>query len=295
MAYIRRNSPMKHETLKELRAKAKARGLKGYSKLTKEELIARIGDLRRAIGTSPVPRPSSPRGKATPAKSTTKSKSAKRSSEPANPGLAASPSSVDDVVTEELVESAKYTLHPARVLTSVTSPDLGEEIDRLPVIHEPMVCLLAQKPGVLHAYWSLPPGEAQPDVDYKLRLYRTDVDGSAVHEEIAIRNVQGNYYFHVSENTHGHAMAVQLGYYEDGQFVATRGRSSARLPSLYASSRTDHRWWISDEDFARLYQRAGGQITPANRYGWSASISSASAPPPPPDKQMSWPGGPGSS
>ncbi len=40
---------------------------------------------------------------------------------------------------------------------AVTAADLGEDIDNLPPVTEATLCLLPQKPGVLHGYWVIPP------------------------------------------------------------------------------------------------------------------------------------------
>jgi len=77
-------------------------------------------------------------------------------SSPVPPTTALAQSSTD---VEQRVESAKYAFAPPG--TNVQEPtyaaDLGEDIERLPEIRESVLCLLPQKPGVLHGYWVLPP------------------------------------------------------------------------------------------------------------------------------------------
>lgn len=197
---------------------------------------------------------------------------------------------------EERVEGAKYALRPNGTPAPQPPVDLGEDIDRLPALTEPALCLLSQKPGVLYAYWLLPPGESDRS-DYKLRLCRSTAEALQVYEEIPVPVERGGWYFQVPENVGGLEVFVQLGYYQDGKFIAAQWQSTARLPSLYASTRTDHRWWISDEDFARMYAAGGGVVAGARRYGWSGSTSSPAAAPGAPsspqsqtEKRMTWPG-----
>lgn len=296
---------MKDETLKELRARAKARGVKGYSKLAKDELLRLIGDVAKTAAVS-----TTKNAAATPSKSADKSAATKRVAAGGKKKPTVKPSRAEEPAkelppassanafeqTEQLVESAKYALSMAGPAASAPPPDLGEDIDNLPALTEAMVCLLPQKPGILHAYWHLPAGTTERD-DYKLRLYRFVSETPEVYDEVPVQNIRGNHYFHVPENARGQEMAAQLGYYEAEKFIPARGQSVARLPTLYASTRTDHRWWVSDKEFAEMYQRAGGVVTPANRFGWSGSSSSSPGPSSSPgsSEQFSWPGSASSS
>lgn len=301
---------MKDETVKELREQAKARGIKGYSKLTKDQLVEllsapasapkaptpRTRETERRARTRPKPglketKPTEtvarPAKAAKPAAAATVTASATAHTPPHQPA----PASAGNGTDELLVEDAKYALRPYGEPAPPPPADLGEDIERLPALTEPMVCLLAQKPGVLYAYWLLPPGEAAQHESYRLRLCRAVTDGLEVYDEIEVRQDRGSWYFHVPAPAAGHDVLVQLGYYREGQFVSAQGQSMARLPSLYASSRTDHRWWISEDDFARMYQRAGGIVTGAHRYSWDASSSSLAGAPGAPAERMVWPGG----
>jgi hypothetical protein len=184
------------------------------------------------------------------------------------------------------VERTKYASRPNGRAPYEEFTDLGEDIDRLPALNDAVVCLLSQKPGVLHAYWLLPDDDAGDRNEYRLRLSR--VAGTAVEicEEVAVPTRLGSWYFHVADTNN---MLLQLGYYRDGQFVAARGRSVAQLPSFYASTHTDERWWISEADFMRMYLRAGGFVS-AGRFGWNASIGSPGAAAAP-GERLAWPGG----
>lgn len=300
---------MKRKTVKELRAAAKARGIKGYSKLSKEALIralaagepaaADVADARareRTAGDAGRTR-SDPRADAAP-----EAGPAARSGAPspeARGGAAAAPSAPVPpepgfASTEQLVEDAKYALRPPGGPTLPVLTDLDEDIERLPELTEPAVVLLPQKPGILHAYWVLPPGETARRGPHALRLCAARGDDVDVREEVPVRAERGTWYFHVpAESTDDGAMLVQLGYYENGRFVSALGRSHARLPSLYASTRTDRRWWIDEAEFTRMYLRAGGFVAPARRFGWAASIGSP-APGIGPGEHFAWPGGVGS-
>ncbi len=298
---------MKDKTLKELRELAKARGLRGYSKLTKEELTrvleqksedtrtpaaAVAGRTRTAKTSRARAQTTPPEGPATAADTAAVAglpSVPPAESLPAVEPAVMPPPSMPYASTEELVEGAKYALRPNGVRLARPVADLNEDIDRLPPLVEPLVCLLPQKPGILHAYWILPPGETASG-DYKLRLCRNAAGALEVCEEVPVRAERGNWYFHIPERVAEGELWVQLGYYQDGTFRSARGRSIARLPSLYASARTDERWWVDERDFTQMYLRAGGFVTPARRFAWAASIGSPVAPPPS-EQRLVWPGG----
>lgn len=282
------DATLQRKTLKELQVLAKTRGLKRYSRLTKEQLVRLLSE-SAADATSATRR----------ARKTRSAESAEATAPiPAQPtppaASAAAPAGVRSPApatetgpSEEWVERSKYASRPNGRAPSETFTDLGEDIDRLPTLSESVVCLLSQKPGVLHAYWVLPPEESGAPTEYRLRLCRGTGATADVCEEVTVPARQGNWYFHVADARN---WELQLGYYRDGRFVAARGRSIAQLPSLYASSRTDERWWISEADFARMYLRGGGFVA-AGRFGWNASIGSPTGAPPGPVERLGWPGG----
>jgi Rho termination factor, N-terminal domain len=289
---------LRSKTLRELQALAKTRGLKRYSKLTKEQLT-RL--LVQAVTPTTTGRTKKPRTRksartvqsTTPAKSPTAPLRSLERIESASTAVAppsSTASSAPVSATEEWVEQTKYASRPNGRAPAESMTDLGEDIDRLPPLDEPVVCLLSQKPGVLHAYWVLPSGDEGARNDYKLRLCRISNDAVEIFEEVAVQARVGSWYFHVSGANN---MQVQIGYYQDGRFVAARGRSVAQLPSLYASTRTDERWWVSDADFMRMYLRAGGFAT-ADRFGWKASVGSPGGAPSS-GERLTWPGGVSSS
>ncbi|MCR4300011.1 MAG: hypothetical protein NUV51_00165 [Sulfuricaulis sp.] len=178
-------------------------------------------------------------------------------------------------VDEEQVESAKYaTVLPGTTVPRADTADLNEDIDNLPPVTEPTLCLLPQKPGVLHGYWIVPPNSIPTPRSLKLRLGRITRDVFEIIIEMALPDARGRWYFHLDEAADVGAVYLQLGYYEPGgRFVTATRRGIARIPSLYASDRTDRLWWVSEEQFSAMYRRAGGYVR-GPRLGWAASISS---------------------
>jgi hypothetical protein len=307
---------MTTKTLTELRAQARARGLKGFSKISRRELehlLTGSGSRKPAAAKKPEKTTTTKRISATkskaaraPAKSTLtlgKKKPAAthaRTTAPAAVPRAPVPQWewAGDIsrqsTEEEQVESAKYaTALPGSVTPrAVVATDLGEDIDNLPPVTEAALCLLPQKPGVLHGYWVIPPNTVPNSRSLKLRLGRIVGDAFEIVEEISLPHERGHWYFHLDESADTGAIYLQLGYYEpNGNFVTATRRGIARIPSLHASERTDRLWWVSEKQFRAMYRRAGG-IVRAGRLGWAASISSpGGAVPAPSSERLAWPGG----
>lgn len=280
---------MVSKTIAELRALAKSRGLKGYSKLS-------IAELQRALAQPNKPAASKAK-KSKPAMKKTAAKPAARAarrpptkktavrparvpavpaSAPEEPAVNLMPGAARLSSDEERVEDAKYAVTPRGIAVSLrpSVTDLGEDIERLPVLREPALCLLPQKPGVLHAYWVLEPGAATRQPGMKLRLCRIADDTLHVMQEIPLPGERGHWYFHIDDQSEPGGFYAHLGYYRDtGEFVTAIHRGIARIPGLYASGRTDRQWWISDQKFREMYLRAGGFVTGA-QLGWTASIGS---------------------
>lgn len=303
---------MPTKNLKELRALARSRGLRGYSRLSRADLEKLLysgsGQKPRVAEKTLKPATTAPAAK-------TKSKSAlsRAKSAPVNitkktrPDVAPAPAVTrpapaatpkwewaGDVqrqsADEEQIESAKFAVvPPGSAAPRAETMDLNEDIDNLPPVTEPTLCLLPQKPGVLHGYWALPPDSAARGRSFKLRLGRIARDVFEIIDEIAIPRERGRWYFHVDESTDTGEVYLQLGHYEpDGRFVIATRRGIARIPSLYASQRTDRLWWVSEEQFRAMYRRAGGRVH-GSRLGWSASISSPGGAPS--SERLAWPGG----
>jgi hypothetical protein len=307
---------MPRKTLKELHARARSLGLRGYSKLRRAELekiLARQTASRpavaektakadpkkpmravRAAAKSAVPKPAAAR---------TKKKRPAPTVRPAAPVVVTPTAAVPkwewasdtrrQSADEEQVESAKYAVvPPGAPAPRAEAADLDEDIDRLPPVDEPMLCLLPQKPGVLHGYWIVPAGATPPARTLKLRLGRISGDAFELFDEITLPHARGHWYFHVHDAVDNGAVYLQLGYYEPGgNFVTATRRGVARLPSLRASDRTDRLWWVSEEQFRAMYRRAGGYVQ-GPRLGWAASIGSPGrAPGAPFSERLAWPGG----
>lgn len=292
---------MATKTLKQLRELAKKAGVKGYSKLTKSDLEKKLGQrgtaapakstgtpmrAKKPIAPTTTKRPASAKTTTTPPRTAT----------PVDPANAwwqpASATTQTSAATEERIESAKYTSRQSGIDTPppMTLTDLGEDIEHLPTLHRSTLVLLPQKPGVLHAYWALAPGAA-PDPALQLRLCRTGNGALDVYQEAAVSTSRGHYYFHVPENFANDEVVVQLGYYRGNEFVSAVDRGVARIPSLYASARTDRWWWISEADFQRMYLRSGGELR-GRGLRWAGSISSPGGPTAQPrEQQLAWPGG----
>jgi len=302
---------MPTKNLKELRALARSRGLRGYSKLSRRELekLLSAGDGQKpaTVEKSAKAAPASPTAKVKSKSASPRAKSSlartkkmqpasetvPRMTQPA-PALTPKWEWAGDIqrqsVDEEQIESAKYAIvPPGTAVPRAEAADLNEDIDNLPPVAEATLCLLPQKPGVLHGYWVLPPESVPRARSFKLRLGRIARDVFEIIDEIAVPRERGHWYFHVDESADMGEVYLQLGYYEpDGRFVTATRRGIARIPSLYASSRTDRLWWVSEEQFRAMYQRAGGHVR-GPRLGWVASISSPGGAPS--SDRLAWPGG----
>jgi len=304
---------MPTKNLKELRALARSRGLRGYSKLSRRELekLLSAGDGQKpaTVEKSAKAAPASPTAKVKSKSASPRAKSSlartkkmqpasetvPRMTQPAPaPALTPKWEWAGDIqrqsVDEEQIESAKYAIvPPGTAAPRAEAADLNEDIDNLPPVAEATLCLLPQKPGVLHGYWVLPPESVPRAQSFKLRLGRIARDVFEIIDEIAVPRERGHWYFHVDESADMGEVYLQLGYYEpDGRFVTATRRGIARIPSLYASSRTDRLWWVSEEQFRAMYQRAGGHVR-GPRLGWVASISSPGGAPS--SDRLAWPGG----
>jgi len=277
---------MKTETIETLRALAKKLGLSGYSKLRKEALLKLIASQERKAGAK-----SAAKSQKAAARTGTKQKKPRRTPAKSAGATASKPSPVATATparqtaaeTEQQVESAKYAFALPGAKEPTYAADLGEDIDRLPVIREPLLCLLPQKPGVLHGYWVLPAASLDADRSVRLRLATYAGDHLAILGEHPVPSERGHWYFHVEEGIELGAVYLQLGRYRpDGEFVSIIERGVARIPNLYASTRTDRRWWVSDAQFRAMYRRAGG-LERGRQLGWPGSASSPGGP-------LVWPG-----
>ena len=294
---------MAEKTLEELRAQARARGLTGYSRLTKAQLRALLAnpgkprhrDVPSAVPMDAKPRhrdvpsavpmdakrqasPTTKRATKHPAKTTARApaKKATRATRAAShpePATTLMSRRENPVGAEESIEAAKYAVTTAGMAPGERRlADLLEDIDRLPAARHPQLGLLPQKPGVLHAYWALPAGADVARA--RLRLCRIEANTVEVIEEVALPAMSGHWYFHVPEGGDAGTWCVHLGQYNSlGNFVSSFERAIARIPTPYAEGRSDRQWWISETRFRAMYLRAGG-VARGQRLGWPGSFSS---------------------
>jgi len=288
---------MPAQTLKELRALARSRGLRGYSKLSRRELekLLSTQGKPKEPAVKVVTAPATPKAKKTaqkkPSTAAPKQSARTKKRQPAEPPtdvLSRTPvapargpawewvaENARQNLDEERIEMAKYTVVPPGMVTSrVERTDLNENIDVLPDVDEPMLCLLPQKPGVVHGYWNMPSNSVPGHQTLRLRLGRIAHHVFEVMDEITLPVDRGRWYFHINESHENGALFLMVGYYEtDGHFVSVNRRGIACIPNLFASNRTDRLWWVSEERFRSMYRRAGGYVS-GPRLGWTASISS---------------------
>ena len=260
------------KSLEDLRNLARTAGLRGYSGLRKKQLIELLANYKEVPGKEVA-------GKAVPPakpKKPAKSKSAYADATPAGAFDVGVPSVVRTTIAsaEERIEFSKYEMTPPGViLTQAFASTLYEDIEQLPALGTPVLCLLPQKPGVVHAYWTLQPGAETSHL--RLRLCNAKDGSIEVLDEIKVPGDRGHWYFHVPQTPEAGEFFAHLGYYDArGAFVTAIQRGIARIPTLYASNQTDRSWWISDEDFRDMYLRAGG-IVRAQRLYWAAASASS--------------------
>ena len=277
---------MKSETIEALRALAKQLGLTGYSKLRKDELLKLIASQQRKAGAKSAAKSRNTASRPVAIqKKTHRTPGKTAGTTPAGPSPLSmvTPTPQTTAEAEQQVESAKYAFALPGAREPTYAADLGEDIDRLPVPREPLLCLLPQKPGVLHGYWVLPPTLLSAERSVRLRLTRYAGGHLAILAEHPVPTGRGHWYFHVGEDVELSAVYLQLGRYQsDGEFVSIIQRGIARIPSLYASTQTDRRWWVSDDQFRAMYRRAGG-VERGAQLGWGGSASSPGGP-------LRWPG-----
>lgn len=273
---------MQEKTLAELRALAKARGLAGYSKMHKDELL-------RALAAA---RPSTPRRKTATPTASRRSRAAKpkdrphprtrkkRRPAPAEPAPHERARTTDARDEEQRIEDAKFVMTPPERVASTADfgrRDRGEDVDRLPALTAPSICLLPQTPEVLYAYWILESGRLQREPDLRLRLSSASAHGSEVLQEMPLTTERGRWYFHVDAGLADCEISLQLGRYRaGGGFEVILQYDLQRLPRSTASGTVDPAWSSSEHDFQEMYGRAGGTLE-HGQLRWRTGTSSPSS------------------
>lgn len=260
-------------TLKQLRARAKRLGIAGYSRMTKTALERQLHKhaAKKPIATGSKKKKQRPKKLATRRAAPASRATPTATPVAPTPGLVwwePRPATNGDI--EQRIESAKYTL-PPDVSESAGATDLGEDIERLPVLAEPLLCLLSQKPGVLYACWAF--GELDlPTADLRLRLLCTHGAVVTVWEERPLPAARGHWYFHVPTDLKSADVTLHVGFYKHDAFV-TVWHADAQLSRRDASPHTDPRRFIGLEEFRRMYLRAGGLAEGTTADGIAASSS----------------------
>lgn len=248
---------MQGKSVKELRALARKKGIKGYSRMRKDELMLVLKKAQTRTQNS----------------SQSTLKPGKKASTSTLKSAATTPPSSDD---EQRIEDAKFMLDPQAQTVQEFADDLGEDIDTLPDLRKARISLLPQKPGILHAFWSVAPEQLARQPELCLRLSFLQQQTIVVLQEAPLSHAQGHWYFHVDPNLMASEVYLQLGHYSaDGEFHTDIERGIVRLPRLSASSAIDARWWLSESDFRRMYLRSGGRLLPGGKLAWSGGAGSS--------------------
>jgi hypothetical protein len=258
------------KTVEELRALAKSIGLTRYSKLTKSQL-------QRVIAAASPPAATRAASSKAATKTATKQKPARRAETPANAPRAQALARKAPPAAASKAKPVKATAALAPTTDAQdTAPALSGTSPH-PSHHAPMLTLRGQKPGVLHAAWSIDPARSMPLPYLRLRLLKASPDDRGIIDEIPLPDLHGSRYFHLAAEFHDVPLRAEIGYHSsDGRFIVMQHYSDMRLPSRLAAGRGDPQWWISDMDFRELYLRSGG-IAEGGALVWRTSYSSRSS------------------
>ena len=271
---------MKGKTVDELRALARSRGLKGYSRLTKDGLL-RLLAVKKSIAskttakkkkqtkagrtaTTPAMKKKIASGSAIRRRATTPppASKAKKRKIPPLPAIGDAEAAADAKFTIAMPGTRRPQPAPAR--------SLREPIEQLPALPVPMLLVMQQKPGAIHVSWQLPPESVSTPDSTRLRLIQGGPGGETVVHDIPLPARRGSRYLLLATVGLQSGMTVQVGrYHANGSFHADMQRTLNRLPDAGPAGHTHPRWWISAQDFARLYLHGGGQSCALSDHGSS--------------------------
>ncbi len=269
---------MQNKTVSELRILARKLGIVGYSRMRKDELIKTLSKVQKKKIEAKAKKASqnksrkkvevitAPKTKAKQQVNTTKKRKVLKKASATQKISVTTPEVTvikTTALSEELqVEDAKYvTAQPGTHVPTDFVDDLGEDLDNLPLLNGPKLSFLPQKPGVFHASWALAPEHLARKSGLHLRLLSLSSGTISLLEEIPLPADRGYWYFHIDPMLDASKIYLQLGSYnENKDFVIAIVRGIVRIPRLAASPNTDRRWWISEEEFRRLYLAAGGYL-----------------------------------
>ena len=261
---------MKGKTVDELRALARSRGMKGYSRLTKDGLVRLLSGKKSATLVSP-----KTKKKKIKAGTAAAPKARKKSPVPRSTGKrrAAVPAPARNIqarhkkqlpapADDQAATGAKFAIdmpgtHRAQPAAAQT---LHEPIDRLPALPLPMLVVLQQKPGSVHISWQISPESPAAAGSAHLRVLQGVPGAIKVIHDVPLPATHGSRYFLLDTANPQHAITVQIGHYPaNGAFITDLQHTAARLPDARPATQTHPQWWISAQDFARLYLHGGGQ------------------------------------
>lgn len=275
---------LQNQTVNELRILAKKLDIAGYSGMRKDELIKTLSKAQKKKAKAEAKKASQNKSRKkaetktalkikakTPITASKKRMVSKKASVIRKIPLTApevtviekaAPIEATTLGDELRVEDAKYvTAQPGTQLATDYADDLGEDLDNLPLLKGPRLTLLPQKPGIFHASWVLSPEHLTQKSSLHLRLLSLSCGAINLFDDILLPTDRDSWYFHIDPKHDVGKIYLQLGSYnENNDFVIAIERGIVRIPRLGASPNTDRRWWISEEEFRRLYLAAGGCV-----------------------------------
>ncbi len=127
------------------------------------------------------------------------------------------------------------------------------------------ITAMARDPLCIHCYWQISPASAalRPEGRTVLRVHDiTGIQfyGNNSHDsfDLAFTGRQGSRYITVQEP--GRTYCVEIGLITDEGYRCLARSGSITTPRPRSSDRTDPDWHVSDQTFAEIYKRSGGDL-----------------------------------